>query len=182
MYENDSPYADIVAGRYEGITPDDIPPITTAMPIRPDGPYGIVKALGEAAERYFADEFGLSAICLRIGTLNRESRSQAPRQFATLLTHDDLVQLVDKSIRAPDDLRFGIYYGVSNNRWRFCPTLVSDSDASEGHQPGRKGPGLQAGRRRRKLALVRRVHGPPDLVATFVCGPLHGMAASVGHV
>ena len=133
MYENDHPYADIVAGRYEGINPGDIPRITTAMPIRPDGPYGIVKALGEAAGRYFSDEFGLSVICLRIGTLNRESRPQSPRHFATLLTHNDLVQLVDRSIRAPDDLKFGIYYGVSNNTWRFWD--ISEGESHLGYRP-----------------------------------------------
>ena len=133
MYENDPPYADIVAGRYEGITPGDIPQITTAMPIRPDGPYGIVKALGEAAGRYFSDEFGLSVICLRIGTLNRESSPLSPRQFATLLTHNDLVQLVDRSIRAPDDLKFGIYYGVSNNKWRFWD--ISEGERHLGYRP-----------------------------------------------
>ncbi|MCH7653925.1 MAG: NAD(P)-dependent oxidoreductase [Chloroflexi bacterium] len=133
LYESDPPYSDVVAGRYDGITPDDIPRITTAMPIRPDGPYGIVKALGEAAGRYFSDEFGLSVICLRIGTLNQESRPQAPRQFATLLTHNDLVQLVDRSIRAPDDLKFGIYYGVSNNRWRFWD--ISEGERRLGYRP-----------------------------------------------
>ena len=133
MYETDSPYADIVAGRYEGLTPGDFPQITTAMPIRPDGPYGIVKALGEAAGRYFSDEFGLSVICLRIGTLNREGRPMAPRQFATLLTHKDLVQLFDKSIQASDDLKFGIYYGVSNNKWRFWD--ISEGERRLGYLP-----------------------------------------------
>lgn len=133
MYENDPPYADIVAGRYDGIKPCDFPRITTAMPIRPDGPYGIVKALGEAAGRYFSDEFGLSVICLRIGTLNRESSPLAPRQFATLLTHNDLVQLVDRSIQAPDDLKFGIYYGVSNNKWRFWD--ISEGERHLGYRP-----------------------------------------------
>ena len=79
MYENDKPFSDIVAGRYEGLDPQSIPRIETTWPVRPDGPYGIVKAFGEAAGRYFSDEFGLSVICLRIGTLNKESRPQAPR-------------------------------------------------------------------------------------------------------
>ena len=89
------------------------------MPIRPDGPYGIGKAFGEAAGRYYSDVHGLSVICLRIGTLNRESRPTSVRHFATLLTHRDLVQLVRRCIDAPDDLRFAIFYGVSDNKWRF---------------------------------------------------------------
>src|SRR3954470_6233436 len=51
LYEEDEPYASIVAGRYEGRDPETVPRITTSFPIRPDGPYGIVKALGEAGAR-----------------------------------------------------------------------------------------------------------------------------------
>ena len=118
-YENDEPYASIVAGRYGGLAPGGFPLVTPDMPIRPDGPYGIGKAFGEAAGRYYSDVHGLSVICLRIGTLNRESRPTAVRHFATLLTHGDLVRLVRGCVDAPDSLRFAIFYGVSDNTWRF---------------------------------------------------------------
>lgn len=119
MYEGDAPYSSIVAGDYSGLDPSQIPMIATDMPIRPDGPYGIAKAFGEASGRYFSDHFGLSVICLRIGSLNRESRPLNARNFATLLTHHDLVHLVDRCLSAPEKVRFAIFYGVSNNRWRF---------------------------------------------------------------
>ena len=119
MYERDHPYREIVAGRYDGLDPAATPLIDSRSPIRPDGSYAIGKAVGEAAGRYYADEFGLSVICLRIGTVNRANRPESPRHFATLLTHADLVQLVDCAIRAPDEVRFGIYFGVSDNTWRF---------------------------------------------------------------
>ena len=133
MYEEDAPYSSIVAGDYSGLDPAGVPKITTDMPIRPDGPYGIAKAFGEASGRYFSDRFGLSVMCLRIGTLNPASRPRDVRQFATLLTHHDLVHLVDRCLSAPDDVRFGIYYGVSNNHWRFWD--VSNSAAEIGYQP-----------------------------------------------
>ena len=132
-YENDEPYASIVAGRYDGLDPSNIPLITVDQPIRPDGPYGIGKAFGEAAGRYYSDVYGLSVLCLRIGTLNRESRPLVPRQFATLLTHRDLVQLVRRCIDAPDALRFGIFYGVSDNTWRFWD--ISNSRSLIGYEP-----------------------------------------------
>ena len=119
MYEGDHPYSAIVTGDCDGLDPAAIPYITTGMPIRPDGPYGIAKAFGEAVGRHYSDRYGLSVVCLRIGTLNRESRPLEPRHFATLLTHRDLTHLVERSIEAPDGLRFGIFYGVSSNRWRF---------------------------------------------------------------
>ena len=132
-YENDSPYREIVAGQYEKLTPGSFDLVNTDMPIRPDGPYGIGKAFGEATGRYFADEQGLSVMCLRIGTLNVESRPMNLRQFATLLTHGDLVRLVNSCINGPDSIRFGIYDGVSNNKWRFWD--ISNSQREIGYQP-----------------------------------------------
>ena len=133
MYEGDHPYSAIVAGRYEGLGPADIPYITTDMPIRPDGPYGIGKAFGEATGRYYSDEFGLSVMRLRIGTLNRQSRPAGVRNFATLLTHRDLAQLVERCIEAPEDVRFAIFYGVSDNKWRFWD--IANSREAIGYQP-----------------------------------------------
>ena len=37
-YEEDEPYASIVAGKYEGLDPATFPRVTVDMPIRPDGP------------------------------------------------------------------------------------------------------------------------------------------------
>ncbi len=119
MYERDHPYREIVAGAYNGLDPATVPLLDSTAEVRPDGPYAVGKALGEAAARYYSEEFGLSAICLRIGTVNRSDRPEEPRDFATLVTHSDLVRLVDCAIRAPSELRFGIYYGVSDNTWRF---------------------------------------------------------------
>lgn len=119
MWEFDSPYKEIVAGDYEGLDPRAISQINVDMPIRPDGPYGIGKAFGEAVGRHYSDQYGLSVLCIRIGTVNRENRPINVRQFATLLTHRDLVQLVEKCIEASDSVRFGIVYGVSGNTWRF---------------------------------------------------------------
>jgi nucleoside-diphosphate-sugar epimerase len=118
-YEQDEPYASIVAGRYDGLRPEDVEPITSAHPIRPDGAYAIGKATVEAAARHYADAFGLSVICLRIGSVNEESRPTGPRAFATLLTHRDLVGLVEACLRAPASVGFRVLYGVSANTWRF---------------------------------------------------------------
>jgi nucleoside-diphosphate-sugar epimerase len=118
MYEREPPYSRIVAGDRDGLDPAATPLIAPSWPIRPDGPYALGKAFGEAAARHYADAFGLSAICLRIGTVNAEDRPLRPRHFATLLTHADLLRLVESALEAPDDLRFGVYYGVSRNTWR----------------------------------------------------------------
>ena len=133
MYETDSPYSRIVKGDYSGIEPDSIPLVSTDMPVRPDGPYGIAKAFGEAGGRFYSDRYGLSSLSVRIGTLNSEGRPTNQRQFATLLTHSDLVNLFSKCIDASSELKFGIYYGVSNNKWRFWD--ISNSEAEIGYRP-----------------------------------------------
>ena len=119
MYELDQPYASIVAGDYEGLDPAAVPLIAADWPIRPDSPYGVGKAFSEIASLHYSEQYRLSCICLRIGSVVREDRPRVPRQYATLLTHADLVRLVDGALRAPSTIRHGVYYGVSANRWRF---------------------------------------------------------------
>ncbi|HET8651949.1 MAG TPA: NAD(P)-dependent oxidoreductase [Gaiellaceae bacterium] len=133
LYEWDRPYDAIVAGRYEGLDQTNIPLLTSDAPIRPDGLYAVGKAFGEALGRFYAEEYGLSVICLRIGTVNAADRPRIPRHFATLLTHKDLVRLVRCAIQAPDDLAYGIFYGVSNNAWRFWG--LDDARESLGYVP-----------------------------------------------
>jgi uronate dehydrogenase len=116
-YEHDEPYARILGGDYGGIRPDDVPRIGVAGPVRPDSPYGVGKAFGEAAGRYYAETFGLSVICLRIGSVNWSGRPESPRHFSTLLSHADLIRLIEACIDVPSDVGFAIVYGVSANTW-----------------------------------------------------------------
>ncbi len=133
MYERDEPYASIVAGRYEGLDPTAIPLISPGHGARPDGPYAVGKAFGESAGRYYAEQHGLSVVCLRIGTVNAVGCPRNAREFATLLTHRDLGQLVQCSLDASDHVRFGVYYGVSANTWRFWD--LADAERELSYQP-----------------------------------------------
>lgn len=110
--------------------------VRTDMPIRPLNLYGASKAWGEAVACFYADQRGLSAICLRFGwVVSRDQpglRRDAP-WLDVVLTYDDLAKLVAASIDAPDDLRFGIFHGVSNNRWKRLD--ISDARAILGYAP-----------------------------------------------
>ncbi len=83
--------------------------------------------------------FQISIICIRIGTVNLKNKpvdlegTTGIRSFATLLTHNDLIQLIEKSIHAPIDVKYEIFYGVSNNRWRFWD--IKDSETKIGYIP-----------------------------------------------
>jgi hypothetical protein len=132
MYEHDSPYREIVAGRYEGLEPGAFPVLDHTVPVRPDGDYGVSKAFGEATGRYYSEQFGLEVACLRIGTVTRhDSPAGSVRHFATWLSHRDLTQLVDQSLRRP--LGFEVFYGVSRNRWRFWD--ITHAEEVIGYEP-----------------------------------------------
>lgn len=126
-----------VTGAYEGFPPslhlqENPKPITVNHPIRPDGFYGVSKAAAEGIARMYYELRGPESVCLRIGSvLNDDDPTQKPRYECTWLSHRDLVQLVRKSLLA--NVRFGIYYGVSNNRRRFWD--ISNAEAELGYQP-----------------------------------------------
>jgi uronate dehydrogenase len=133
LYEKDEPYASIVRGNYAGLDPERLPRLTSTTAIRPDSAYGVGKAFGEAAARLYAEEHGVSVICLRIGTVNHADRPTQVRQFATLLTHRDLVQLVTRCLEAPLSVGFAVFYGVSGNTWRFWD--IDEARAGVGYEP-----------------------------------------------
>ncbi|MFZ1042655.1 MAG: NAD(P)-dependent oxidoreductase [Anaerolineales bacterium] len=106
--------------------------ITVRDPIRPDGFYGVSKAAGEAIARMYHEVYGLESICLRIGSVTQDDDPRTdPRFKSTWLSHRDLVQLVRKSLTA--DVKFGIYYGVSNNHKRFWD--ISNAETELGYHP-----------------------------------------------
>ncbi len=115
--------------------PSDVQ-VHTDMLVRPPNLYGASKAWGEALARYYADQHNLSAICLRFGwVINRDDeRLQSDHDNLSIaLTYNDLAKLVVASIEAPADLRFGIFHGVSNNRWKRLD--ISDAREILGYAP-----------------------------------------------
>ncbi|WP_447778279.1 NAD-dependent epimerase/dehydratase family protein [Variovorax boronicumulans] len=87
--------------------------IDTEVMVRPDGPYGVAKAFGEALGRMYADKYGMSVSCMRIGTVRDPDRPTEARQLHTWLSHRDATHLTQRCIEAP--YHFCVVYGVSNN-------------------------------------------------------------------
>ena len=81
-------------------------------PPRPDSPYGVSKIFGEALGRLYADKYGLSVICQRIGV----ARPEVPhvRGLSTWLSHRDYLHLTQCCLETPD-IHFLVVYGVSAN-------------------------------------------------------------------
>jgi nucleoside-diphosphate-sugar epimerase len=110
--------------------------VQTDMPVRPLNLYGASKAWGEAVACFYADQKNISAICLRFGwVVERESKHiRLDHPYLDIaLTYHDLARLVAASIDAPDELRFGVFHGVSNNRWKRLD--ISDARRLLGYEP-----------------------------------------------
>ncbi len=117
-WEGVAPY-DAITQRCHDDVPADWPKITRESPIWPVELYGCAKVWGEALARHYCDAHGMSMICLRIGRVTPEDRPRAPRDHSVWCSQRDIAQIIEKSILAPEDLRFDIFYGVSNNKWTY---------------------------------------------------------------
>ncbi len=132
-YEQEPPYTAIARGEYACLDPATLPRISAAWPHRPDSPFGIAKAASEVAARYFAETYGMSNICLRLGTSLSGDQPTSIRQFHSILSKRDLVHLYECAIEAPLTLTFGAFFGVSNNTWRIWD--ISDTQELIGFKP-----------------------------------------------
>ncbi len=86
--------------------------IDPAMPVRPDGLYGLSKAFGEDLARLYFDRYGIETVCIRIGAPSHSPSTR--RHLAMWLSHDDLERLVVCALTAPG-VGHTVIYGVSDN-------------------------------------------------------------------
>ncbi|CAB3811015.1 NAD-dependent epimerase/dehydratase family protein [Achromobacter denitrificans] len=86
---------------------------------RPDSLYGVSKVFGETLGRMYADKYGMSVACLRIGTFRTPDHPSEARQLLTWISHKDMAELTRCCIEH-ESYHFAVAYGVSNNlrnRW-----------------------------------------------------------------
>ena len=111
------PYEAIVSRRYEE-APQEWAKVTHET-VDPIGIYGAAKIWGESLGRHFSDEHGLSSLCVRIGRVTAKNRPIEGREFSVYLSQRDIAQMLQKCIDAPDDLKYGIFFATSNNKWGY---------------------------------------------------------------
>lgn len=93
--------------------PDGLP---ADVPARPDTYYGWSKVAMEALGQLFADRYGMSVTCVRIGTVLDKPTNV--RALSTWLSYDDAARLVEAAVAAEQPgLRY--VWGISRNtrRW-----------------------------------------------------------------
>jgi NAD+ dependent glucose-6-phosphate dehydrogenase len=116
-YQQDEPYQAIAECRYDQRRDPPLHPVTHQWPPRPTDLYSASKVWGEALGRYYADVHRLSVICLRIGWVNAQDTPWSQPGLAPIwCSRRDVVQLIEKALLAPEDLRFDVFYAASDNR------------------------------------------------------------------
>ncbi len=97
---------------------------STDTPFHPGSLYGISKATGELLARYYAEMFGMSIICIRIGSFYVNPPyplSSKDDILGNWCSPDDLAQLVQRCLDS-DGLGFQVFFGISDNKrskWDF---------------------------------------------------------------
>ena len=134
--------------------------VDAAIPLRPDGFYGLSKCFGEAMSRYYYDRFGIETVCLRIGSSFPEPRT--PRMMVTYLAYDDLAELVRCSLFTP---RVGhtIAFGTSDNDTRWWDNRHA---AHLGYRPKHSSREFDG-----KFPATSDFPDADDMTATFQGGP-----------
>ena len=116
-HREQEPYRAMWERRHADIPPD-VQPVSPAVPAEPRSLYGASKVWTESLARVYADRHDISCICIRIGQVERD-RPRPPQGADIYVSQRDIVQIFTRAVAAPPDLRFGVYYGMSDNdlRW-----------------------------------------------------------------
>ena len=111
------PYRSIVEGREEDV-PAEVPFVSVDTPGQPRNIYAASKVWSESLARVYGHSHGVSSLCIRIGWVTGEDSPRSGRADLWC-SQRDIAELVRCCIEADPTLRFGIYYGMSDNdrRW-----------------------------------------------------------------
>ena len=116
--EREEPYAALASGRFDDV-PGTWDMITHRSLTRPSGLYGCTKVWGEALARYFTDTTEMSILSLRIGAVTHENRPTSTRHVPVWCSHRDIARMVKHALEAPEEVKFDIFFVISNNRWGY---------------------------------------------------------------
>ncbi|MFC3944733.1 NAD(P)-dependent oxidoreductase [Pseudomonas gingeri NCPPB 3146 = LMG 5327] len=88
--------------------------IDAHAPRRPDSYYGLSKSYGEDMASFYFDRYGIETVSIRIGSSFPEPQNR--RMLSSWLSFDDLTQLLERALYAPN-VGHTVVYGVSDNRY-----------------------------------------------------------------
>lgn len=132
-YESEEPYRSLLMGRFEAVAPADLRPIRPDQPPRPRELYAASKVWGEGLAYMYAHRHGLSCLALRIGWVLAEDRVPARWGESVYCSQRDIAQIIERCVAAPDSLRFGVFFGLSDNRYNLAD--ISNARELLGYAP-----------------------------------------------
>ncbi len=112
------PYLALQEGRLDGLILP-MPIVTRNDPPRPTEPYSASKVWGEGICRTYSDAHDISAVCLRIGWVNRENRAEGAFSESIWCSHADIVTIVERAMLATGKSVFEICYAVTDHPYRW---------------------------------------------------------------
>ena len=116
-HREQEPYRAMMERRHDEI-PDEFEIISPAMPAEPRGIYAASKVWLESLARMYSHRHGMSCLCIRIGQVERD-RPRPPQGADIYVSQQDITQIWEKAISASEKVRFGIFYGMSDNQYRW---------------------------------------------------------------
>jgi len=85
--------------------------------------YGASKVFGEALCNVFSHKYGISCLAIRIGAFVPDHKKEivcyTREYYDYVISQRDLMQLIHKCILAPEEVKFGILSGISNNKRKY---------------------------------------------------------------
>ncbi len=138
-HRQQEPYRAMMERRHEDV-PDEFAMISPSIPAEPTGIYAASKVWLESLARVYSSQHGMSCICIRIGQVERD-RPRPPQGADIYVSQRDITQIWQRAIDAPESVRFGVFYGMSDNRYRWTDIeeakevlgYVPEDRAEDGH-------------------------------------------------
>lgn len=117
-YEKDDPFKSLVHDP-DFEMPSPRPSIDVDTPIRPRNMYSVSKMFTENLGRMYSEQHDMSIICIRIGKVEIDDVPLNARNASVWCSHRDILQMIDKAVHAPVDLKFALVFACSDNPTRY---------------------------------------------------------------
>ena len=115
-HRTQAPYNAVSNGQ-AGPLPEGVPAVSAQMPAEPRNLYASSKVFNESLCRTYAHSHGMSCLAIRIGWVVGEDNVPNASAEDIWCSQRDIGGLIEACVDAPEDLRFDIFYGMSNNRF-----------------------------------------------------------------
>ena len=132
-YENEEPIKSMREANWDNAEKYESKRLSYFDPPRPDNIYGASKVWGETLGRLYSDKYGMSVICIRIGRVTKDNIPIDPRHAAVYCSHRDINQIIEKSVKNIERIKFEVIYAVSDNKGRFRD--ISNAQKVIGYKP-----------------------------------------------